>query len=948
MTGEISRNWLVSVLLPVLILTGLVILFFNKMVFSNLILARGDTFLYFFPYWNAAAAALRSGRVPLWNPAIFMGVPFLANSQVGFFYPLNWPLWWLLDTPYAVNASIILHLLIASFGAYLVGRRLFAFIQSAALVAALSFALGGYLTAQVEHINQVQGLAWLPWFILAIGWPKLAGWQSWLQTTLAIGILFALQLLAGHTQTTFITAVALLLWILADGLGRRFLPINHANNHSQGEDNFLLRLVALAGGGLLALALTAVQVVPTLELIGNSSRQGGLPVNEVLSFSLPPQHLARSILPAYGQQLFSEYIAFLPLTILALALIGGWQWRTRSGVLPALTLTIGGLFLAFGAYNPLYWLLARLPLFSAFRAPARWLVLYALGLSLLAGLGWHLLWGLTGENARPADKRLAWRHKVAPPLILFFVFVILLSMWGFTAGYLDNLLPGGAEAPYEAPSGSTVSGWIVEALLIGLLFTTAAYSDRSGLDRIPLSGLLVVSLTAAFFASRSLPYNNLTTPEAYADLRPSTSRLLAISGDPPQRLLSLSDIFFDPGDQAEIDSIYTDQLPEQARYDYTIAIKQKEINAPNLPMITGLASVDGFDGGVLPLRSYSQLMSLILPAGEETADGRLREHLSAVPEPRWLDLFNARYLITDKTGDLWQDGVFFDRQHPVILAPGESVSVSYVPNYEATEIRMLASARPHSVHIVTQSGEDWTLEVESITESQFRAPLPRSAILVEIIVDSCQESPACILEAVTLVDTRDSTFHSLVPGNYRLIHSGDVKIYENSDVLDRAFLVHNWQKVVNVETAISLMGDPGFDVRASAVIITDQSVLPEPDQPASGFEDRVEIERYTPEHVVLRTNSDADGLLVLTDAYYPGWQASVDGESATILQTDALFRGVFIPAGEHEITFRFDLPTYRTGLSLTLFILVPILLLIALFIIGRYRGNFLASRESTE
>ena len=88
----------------------LILLFFHKMAFSNLILARGDTFLYFYPYWQAAADALQNGRIPLWNPDIFMGSPLLANSQMGFFYPLNWPLWLLLEIPYAVNTSILLHI----------------------------------------------------------------------------------------------------------------------------------------------------------------------------------------------------------------------------------------------------------------------------------------------------------------------------------------------------------------------------------------------------------------------------------------------------------------------------------------------------------------------------------------------------------------------------------------------------------------------------------------------------------------------------------------------------------------------------------------------------------------------------------------------------------------------------------------------------------------------
>ena len=101
-----ANRWL-NLAAPVLAVPGalaaLILLFFNKMAFSNLILARGDTFLYFYPYWQVAADALRDGRVPLWNPDIFMGAPFLANSQVGFFYPFNWPVWLLLPTPYAVS-----------------------------------------------------------------------------------------------------------------------------------------------------------------------------------------------------------------------------------------------------------------------------------------------------------------------------------------------------------------------------------------------------------------------------------------------------------------------------------------------------------------------------------------------------------------------------------------------------------------------------------------------------------------------------------------------------------------------------------------------------------------------------------------------------------------------------------------------------------------------------
>lgn len=275
---------------PLVWLPVLLAIFFYKMAFSNLILARGDTFLYFYPYWDAAAEALRHGRIPLWNPHLFMGTPFLANSQAGFFYPLNWPVWLLLPTPYAVSASILLHLLIAGVGAYLAGRQTLGLGRWGGLVTAVLFALGGYLTAQVEHINQLQGLAWLPWFL----WVAARVFRSrlgnrWVlvgQGAVGFALLFSLQLLAGHTQTSFITGVMLIVWGAAHWLEKWLLRDSpHGLGLSFQWRRFYRRLplVLLMGGGV-AVLLTAVQLLPTFELIQQSSRQGGLTPNEVLSF----------------------------------------------------------------------------------------------------------------------------------------------------------------------------------------------------------------------------------------------------------------------------------------------------------------------------------------------------------------------------------------------------------------------------------------------------------------------------------------------------------------------------------------------------------------------------------------------------------------------------------------------------------------------------------------
>ncbi|WP_420630838.1 YfhO family protein [Candidatus Leptofilum sp.] len=930
---------------PLVWLPVLLGIFFNKMAFSNLILARGDTFLYFYPYWEAAAEALRNGRIPLWNPHLFMGVPFLANSQVGFFYPLNWPVWLLLPTPYAVNASILLHLLIAGVGAYLAGRRALGLGRWAGLVTAVLFALGGYLTAQVEHINQLQGLAWMPWFL----WVAARVFRSktgnrWVlvgQGAFGFALLFSLQLLAGHTQTSFITGIMLIVWGTAHGLEKWLLRNSpHGLGLAFQWRRFYRRLplVLLMGGGV-AVLLTAVQLLPTFELIQQSSRQGGLTPNEVLSFSLHPLLLNRALLPAYGQSLFSEYVAILPLTALLLAFLAVWQWRQWRGVVPAIALVVLGLLLALGIFNPLNWLLARLPGFNLFRVPARWLAVYGLGVAMLAGLGWQMVldrWLVRQRDWRSLPMRVKenlWH--LERPFRYGIWLLIGLVAWNAIAQIVAAFVPTGPEAPFEAANPGTLLVWLLEmailfALILGqriryapenrLRFKLELAQPSSPWLLLPLMGVLL------FLGTRTHPYNNLTTPEAYFDLRPPLARLIsenqciqtqATCDQPPGRFLSLSDIFFDVGDQGEIDTIYSDQLTPQAQYDYTIAIKQKEIIGPNLPMSFGLATVDGFDGGILPLNSYSQFVQLVLPPETRTTDGRLREHLTAVPPNDWLDLANSRYIITDKVGDIWQEvgfgtTAFFDLEFPVALEPGDSVEIAYTPAFAATALAFVSDGEPGRVEVETETGDHWELSAIANDSGVAVAGWPKSATAHRLVLHG-PEQGVWQIHGATLINESNDTFQPLVLGNYRLIHSGDVKIYENLDVLPRAFLLSNWTWQPDETAVYQTMQQPEFNMRETAVLFGNgQNQVGEPD-----FNAVAEIIHYDPEQVIVQTSSSQPQLLLLTDAFYPGWQVTVDGQPAEMRQADGLFRGVQLPEGEHEVIFTFAPRSFQLGWLMT-------------------------------
>ncbi len=596
----------------------------------------------------------------------------------------------------------------------------------------------------------------------------------------------------------------------------------------------------------------------------------------------------------------------------------------------SLVLVVAGLVLALGRFTPVYWLLANLPGFDLFRVPARWLVLYAFGTALLAGVGWDAL----AQSVRTGD--ISWLKR---PLLVSLVLIVALMVWGFAAGLLAGVIPTGPEAPYEQPNRLTLVGWVVELVLLGGIFVILLRAGP-GMRRWGLFGLAVLSTSVLWLASRDLPYNNLTTPEAYFDVRPPAARLQTLAAcevpgepcrTPPDRFLSLSDIFFDPGDQAEIDAIYADQLDTGARYDYTIAIKQKEIIAPNLPMVYGLYAVDGFDGGILPLAAYSDLMGLILPEGEVTADGRLREYLTDVPDTRWLDLFNTRYVITDKVGDLWRQGVFFDRQFSLVMAPGEAMDVGYVPSFESDAVWLLSS-KPPLVEIVATSGRRWEL-APALREAPdlYQAVLPEAAEPARLTLRCPSTGAACDIQGVTLVDSRDDVFQPVVPGPFRQLFSGDVKILEYLEATPRAWLVHDWQWQPDISASLAAMQAPAFDPRATAVVVG-AGALPTVANPGTPGQGQVTVVEHLPERVTLAVSTEQSGLVFMADANYPGWEATLDGQPATIYQTNGLFRGLFVSPGEHEIVFHYESSPFRIGLLLTglalLVVLVGLILLL--------------------
>ena len=202
----------------IVLLCALSVVLYRQIALTNLILPGADAITYFYPYRAYAAESIRDGRIPLWNPYLFLGVPFLANPQAGVFYPPNLLLTWLLPAPpfgasvapQLVAWSLVLHAALAACGAYLYARRVLHLSPLPALLGASAFAYGGFLSGQAEHVNQLNVSAWFPWLLLLWEARQKARWPA----LLGLGGVIGLGLLAGHAQSSYIALAGLGLYAL--------------------------------------------------------------------------------------------------------------------------------------------------------------------------------------------------------------------------------------------------------------------------------------------------------------------------------------------------------------------------------------------------------------------------------------------------------------------------------------------------------------------------------------------------------------------------------------------------------------------------------------------------------------------------------------------------------------------------------------------------------------
>lgn len=215
----------------------------------------------------------------------------------------------------------------------------------------------------------------------------------------------------------------------------------------------------------------------------------------------------------------------------------------------------------------------------------------------------------------------------------------------------------------------------------------------------------------------------------------------------------------------------------------------------------------------------------------------------------------------------------------------------------------------------------------------------RYADLLAALEAAPNPTPLLRLMGVTaIISPRD------LPGYERIYQGDGFAIYRVPDPLPRAYLVTNVRRAADGAEALALITRADFDPRREAVVEPLPS-LPSPSQlPVNGGRGGVGLNGFQAVRpadiqdgwnmVLVQVEAPEPALLVLSDTYYPGWQAFVDGVPAPLLRANYAFRAVALSGGAHEVVFRYAPASFTWGGRITLTSLV---VLIGLAALSRYR-----------
>lgn len=878
------------------------VVFYWKVLFTSGSMFPWDCSDFFYPYLNFVHEELRHFRLPLWNPFVMSGYPMIGDMESQTFYPINW-LFLVLSffSPLSfrlVEIQLIFHFFLGGYFMFLLARDMTG-KTIPSLMAGLLFMSSGSMVAHTQHLAIINSMAWYPLIFLTARRALLRGSLSW---SIVSGLLYGVQLLAGHWQHSMYMGLILFFYYVWHAL---FGP-----ERKKIWPRWMLQLLLISGIGI---GLALVQILPSVEL-GFQSVRNRLTYWDMVSGN-PPSYLWTLFLPNYfggingaplkaGYDLSLVYV-FITVPGFLLAILGLAETIRKRNFFYVATLAFLILF-SFGLHGPFGDVLFAIPGLNRFRNPGMLFDPAYFLLCLMVALGAKVLF---------SQDVFGWlrRH------VLLIAVLLLIST--VSAGLVWNM--------------SAIPGWYEMVVVLGLSLLAVTGFLRNWIGRGPAIGAIcVLLLFQVIHNNMNQKFNRARqNPDSYA-----TPELALGSSGVLEFLRSAPDQDFRTWASAEyilstngwniwrIPSIsgwnpitleaYQEYIQEFVQcQDYTSAKLggDHELGSPLLDLL-GVRYLISINGGVnesliksgdvqhvftdsdwwhiYENKDYVS-RALFFPRAY-TVSGK--EQVLPVMKSSW---FDARQTLVLDKADLPDQAKHLAKELTVIQISPEQVHASSGGQVTADA----ACAQPQLYF------RDWNGEGSWV---QFRVSgleQPGRYALLLRYASSDAEMAASVEVAVENRGRRQSSSAVVLPrtagwncASQRTAELGLFDLVSGDNILT---LTLRRKIPVDLYSIVLVRLPEVANARQEPLTITNAS--------------------YGVDHVSLTAEVPEEGFLLLNDIFYPGWEATIDGKPAPIFRVNAIFRGVQVSEGTHrvELVFRPNYLLIGGGGSLaTLFLAV--------------------------
>lgn len=253
----------------------------------------------------------------------------------------------------------------------------------------------------------------------------------------------------------------------------------------------------------------------------------------------------------------------------------------------------------------------------------------------------------------------------------------------------------------------------------------------------------------------------------------------------------------------------------------------------------------------------------------------------------------------------------------------------YLENNFASQYQLFWPEGYDSLNNRSYSEFTYAMQGNRLESYVFRADAGLGRGKISEVIDNPQRRRLMDLVGVKFVIAKVQDLDILEKNNFKKVFADNgLAVFENLSVLPRAFLASNYEgppplhqgfegqapdevEKIRRRMIITKLLDPDFDFKNVLILEKPSAISPQFGQGS------VEFVSYKPQEVVIKTKSDQPKLLFLSDNWYPGWKAIVDGDPTEILRADYTFRAVPLTAGEHMVRFYFDSDLFKIGLFLS-------------------------------